>query len=173
RSILWLAGVAEGAASAPMLIWSDLVVAQWPRLITGHGFDFVHRGLNFGYLPARTPTSFLFVLWYDFGLVGAASFAVFLVLLFREAGKIPVGAAPAVLAGLVAVLTIFLLGIATSQIWWLTLLGCDAIAIALLTKSGDKSKRPEAGAIQAIGIEASEPARADGSAISKGSPVSS
>ena len=23
-----------------MLIWSDLIVSQWPRLITGHGFDF-------------------------------------------------------------------------------------------------------------------------------------
>ncbi|MCI0467758.1 MAG: hypothetical protein L0Y57_12245, partial [Beijerinckiaceae bacterium] len=144
RLALRLTGVEDGAASAPMLIWYDLAVSQWPRLITGHGFDFVHRGLNYGYLPAMTPASFLFVLWFDFGLVGAAGFAVLLALLFREAGRLPAGAAPAVLAGLVSILTIVLLGIATSQIWWLTLLACDAIAFALLTRSVDWSKRPEA-----------------------------
>ena len=58
---LRLAGVEAGPSSAPMLIWKDLIVSQWPRLITGHGYDFVHSGLNFGYLPAGTPTTLLFV----------------------------------------------------------------------------------------------------------------
>jgi hypothetical protein len=156
QSGLKLAGVQPGPASAPMLIWNDLVVSQWPRLITGHGYDFVHRGLNFGYLPEGTPASFLFVLWYDFGLVGAAGFALFLVQLFTAAGRIPASAAPAVLAGLAAVLTIAILGIATSQIWWLTLIACDAIAFALVIKGADRGRRPDVEAIHAIEAETPE-----------------
>ena len=117
-----------------MLIWSDLIVSQWPRLITGHGFDFVHQGLSFGYLPERAPRSLLFVVWYDLGLAGAAGLTVLVMLAFRSAGAIAAKAAPALLAGLVAILTIAILGIATAQIWWVTLLDCDAIAFALLAQ---------------------------------------
>ena len=89
-----------------MLIWSDLIVSQWPRLITGHGFDFVHQGLSFGYLPERAPRSLLFVVWYDLGLAGAAGLTVLVMHAFRSAGAIAAKAAPALLAGLVAILTI-------------------------------------------------------------------
>lgn len=147
---LKLAGVQAGPASAPMLIWDDLVISQWPRMITGHGYDFVHRGLDFGYLPAGTPASFLFVLWYDFGFVGAAGFALLLVRVFAAAGRISGPVAPSVLAGLAAVLTIAILGIATSQIWWLTLIACDAIAFALVVKGADRGRRPDVEAIRAI-----------------------
>ena len=71
RLVLRMSGFEAGAGSSPMLIWSDLIVSQWPRLITGHGFDFVHQGLSFGYLPERAPRSLLFVVWYDLGLAGA------------------------------------------------------------------------------------------------------
>ncbi|MGH6843904.1 MAG: hypothetical protein ACRECU_04120, partial [Methylocella sp.] len=71
RLILWITGFDPGAGSAPMLIWGELIVSQWPRLITGHGLDFVHRGLSLGYLPEGTPRSLLLVLWLDFGVVGA------------------------------------------------------------------------------------------------------
>src|SRR6202011_4949800 len=71
RLVLWMTGSDPGAGSAPMLIWSELTGSQWPRLITGHGFDFVHRGLSLGYLPEATPRSLLLVLWFDLGLVGA------------------------------------------------------------------------------------------------------
>jgi hypothetical protein len=170
---LRLTGVTAGPASAPMLIWNDLVVAQWPRLITGHGYDFVHRGVNFGYLPAGTPASLLFVLWYDFGLVGAASFALLVVQLFTAAGRIPASAAPAVLAGLAAVLTIAILGIATSQIWWLTLIACDAIAFALLIKGAGGGRRPDVEAIRAIEAEAPKSALTNSTTVSGGSAAAS
>jgi hypothetical protein len=150
RLVLWIAGFDPGAGSAPMLIWSELIVSQWPRLITGHGLDFVHRGLSLGYLPEGTPRSLLLVLWLDFGLVGAAGFTVLVVQAFRIAGRLPAKTAPALLAGLVAILTIAILGIATSQIWWLTLLNCEAIAFALLIKGVDRARRPDVRAIRAI-----------------------
>jgi hypothetical protein len=153
RLVLWMTGFDPGAGSAPMLIWSELIVSQWPRLITGHGLDFVHRGLSLGYLPEGTPRSLLLVLWFDFGLVGAAGFAVLAVQVFRVAGRLPVKTAPALLAGLVAILTIATLGIATSQIWWLTLLDCEAIAFALLVKGVDRAQRPDARAIRAVELE--------------------
>jgi hypothetical protein len=150
RLVLSITGYDPGAGSAPMLIWSDLIVSQWPRLITGHGLDFVHRGLSLGYLPEETPRSLLLVLWLDFGFIGAAGFAVLVAQAFRFAARLPEKTAPALLAGLVAILTIAVLGIATSQIWWLTLLNCEAIAFALLVKGVDRARRPDVRAIRAI-----------------------
>jgi hypothetical protein len=149
RLVLWMTGFDPGAGSAPMLIWSELVVSQWPRLITGHGLDFVHRGLSLGYLPEATPRSLLLVLWFDFGLVGAVGFTVLVAQAFRVAGRLPAKTAQALLAGLVSILTIAILGIATSQIWWLTLLDCEAIAFALLVKGVDRAQRPDMRAIRA------------------------
>jgi hypothetical protein len=167
--VLKLAGFEAGAGSAPMLIWGDLIVSQWPRLITGHGFDFVHQGLSFGYLPERAPRSLLFVVWSDLGLAGAAGFMVLVVQSFRSAGAIPTKAAPALLAGLVAILTIAMLGIATAQIWWVTLLDCDVIAFAILLKGIDKAQRPDAQTIRAIETEAPQGPPQGRAAVSKGS----
>ena len=169
RLALRLSGFEPGAGSAPMLIWSDLIVSQWPRLITGHGFDFVHQGLSFGYLPERSPRSLLFVIWYDLGLAGAAGFMILVVQTFLSAGAIPAKAAPALLAGLVAILTIAILGIATAQIWWVTLLDCDAIAFAILLKGIDRAQRPDAQAIRAIEPEAPQEPGQESAAVSRGS----
>jgi hypothetical protein len=170
RLVLWMTGFDPGAGSAPMLIWSELIVSQWPRLITGHGLDFVHRGLSLGYLPEGTPRSLLLVLWFDFGLVGAAGFAVLAVQAFRVAGRLPVKTAPALLAGLVAILTIATLGIATSQIWWLTLLNCGAIAFALLVKGVDRAQRPDARAIRAAEPEIPQESGKKSTAVSVAPP---
>ena len=153
RLMLRLTGIEAGAGSVPMLIWSDLIFSQWPRLITGHGFDYVHQGLSFGYLPERAPRSLLFVIWYDLGLAGAAGLAVLTMQAFRSAGAMPAKAAPALLAGLVVILTIAILGIATSQVWWVTLLDCTAIAFAVLLKGMDKPHRLDIRAILEIGTE--------------------
>ncbi|HUZ91067.1 MAG TPA: hypothetical protein VMU78_04090 [Methylocella sp.] len=167
--VLKLAGFEAGAGSAPMLIWRDLIVSQWPRLVTGHGFDFVHQGLSFGYLPERAPRSLLFVVWSDLGLAGAAGFMVLVVHAFRSAGAIPAKAAPALLAGLVAILTISFLGIATAQIWWVTLLDCNVIAFAILLKGIDKAQRPDAQTIRAIETEAPQESMQGRAAVSEGS----
>lgn len=152
-----------------MLAWSELVVSQWPRLITGHGLDFVHRGLSLGYLPEATPRSLLLVLWFDFGLVGAVGFSALVVQAFGIAGRLQVKTAPALLAGLVSILTIAILGIATSQIWWVSLLNCEAIAFALLVKGVDRARRPDVGAIRAIEPETPQEPR-EKSATDSGAP---
>jgi hypothetical protein len=122
--------------------------------------------LNYGYLPVRTPSSLLFVLWFDFGLVGTAGFAVLLVLLFKAAGQMPANGASSILAGVVAILIIAILGIATSQIWWLTLVACDGIAFAVLIKAADKGKRPDVDAIRAIEAGSAQTFPADRAVVS-------
>ncbi|WP_156964402.1 hypothetical protein [Methylocapsa aurea] len=139
-----LTGLEAGPGSISMEIWSDLITAQWPRLITGHGFDMANRALNLGYLPAQAPRSLLFVLWYDLGLVGAFAFAVLTARVFLLAGRIPALVAPAVLAGLVAILTLAFLGVATAQIWWVTLVDCAVVAFAILIKGVYRTRRPSA-----------------------------
>jgi hypothetical protein len=70
------------------------------------------------------------------------------------------------LAGLVAALTIAIFGIAASQIWWLTLLSCDAIAFALLIKGMDRARRPGVEAIHIASPEAPPEIQATGPAVS-------
>jgi hypothetical protein len=145
----------QGSAplSATMAVWAEIVTGQWPRLITGHGFDAANRGFSLGYLPVRTPKSLLFVVWYDLGLIGAAAFALLAHQVFRLAGRIPALVAPAVLAGLVAILTLAFLGVATAQIWWVTLIDCAVIAFVILVKGIYRTQRPF---VDAKGIAESE-----------------
>jgi len=96
------------------------------------------------------------VIWYDLGLAGAAGLTVLVMQAFRNAGAIAAKAAPALLAGLVTILTIAFLGIATAQIWWVTLLDCNVIAYALLLKGIDKAQRLDAQAIRSIEPETVE-----------------
>ncbi|WP_026606186.1 hypothetical protein [Methylocapsa acidiphila] len=161
-------GFEPGPASASLQVWSDLIAEQWPRLITGHGFDMANRGLSIGYLPARTPKSLLFVLWYDLGLVGAVAFALLVAHVVRLAGGITPAVAPAALAGLVATLTLAFLGVAAAQIWWVTLINCVVIAFAILIKGTYRTQRPSAPAIDPefeLRKNAEEGARPDASQL--------
>ncbi|SFK71314.1 hypothetical protein [Methylocapsa palsarum] len=137
-------GGPQGSApiTATMAVWADNATGQWPRLVTGHGFDAANRGFSLGYLPVRTPKSLLFVVWYDLGLIGAVAFAILTHRVFLLAGRIPPLVAPAVMAGLVAILTLGFLGVATAQIWWVTLIDCAVIAFVILIKGIYRTQRP-------------------------------
>ncbi len=142
-----------------MLAWADLIRSEWPRLVTGHGLDTANRGLTLGYLPELTPKSLLFVVWYDLGLIGAATFAFLTARVFMLAGRVPPVAAPSVLAGLVAVLTLSILGVATAQIWWVTLIDCAVIAFIILIKGIYRTQRPAApSSDRALAHEGEDPA---------------
>jgi hypothetical protein len=140
---------AVGAVPAPVSIWRETVVGQWPRLVTGHGFDLANFGGSLGFVPEQAPQSLLFVLWYDLGLLGAVAFATVTALAFTAAGRINSLLGPALLAGLVAVLVVAFLGVAVGQIWWLTVLDCAAVAFALVGKAAQRTHRP--GAIEIAG----------------------
>jgi len=128
--------------SGPAIVFGDVIVAHWPKLITGHGLGVAARALELGALPSDAPRSILFTVWYELGLLGAVGFAVLGVLVFLVAGRMPLHVAPPFLAGLVAGLVLALWGTATIQLWWITLSGLDAIAFALLFKGYPRAKRP-------------------------------
>jgi len=142
--MLLLADLAQLPQSGPLISFADMAIRQWPRLVTGHGFGFVPRAIEIGALPADTPRSILFTVWYELGLLGAVAFAVLGVRVFLAAGRAPPLVAPPLLAGLVAGLTIALWGAETTQLWWMTLNGLDAIAFALLFKGHRRARRPAA-----------------------------
>ncbi len=143
-AILSLTRHEPGPASQSMLVWRDLVISEWPRLVTGHGFDTANRGAILGYLPELTPRSLLFVIWYDLGVIGAAAFAFLTLRVFLLASRIPAAIAPAALAGMVAILTLSIFGVATAQIWWVTLIDCAVIAFVVLIKGIYRTQRPAA-----------------------------
>ncbi|MGB6920531.1 MAG: hypothetical protein WBD92_05155, partial [Methylovirgula sp.] len=67
---------------------------------------------------------------------------------FLAAGRTPPHVAPPLLAGLMAGLVIAVWGTETTQLWWMTLNGLDAIAFVLLYKTSH-AKRPAAPMLEA------------------------
>jgi O-antigen ligase len=72
----------------------DVIAADGARIFTGHGLDTATRGIAYGYLPARTPHSLLFEVWYELGIVGAALAALFTYRIFMALGRAPRAIAP-------------------------------------------------------------------------------
>jgi hypothetical protein len=126
---------------APLNIWGGIFAADGARVLTGHGLDTATRGIAYGYLPARTPHSLLFELWYELGIVGAALAALFTYRIFMALGRAPRPTAPYLLAGFTAGLTVTVLGLGTAQVWWLTLVGLAVLAFAVTAK-GRYGTRP-------------------------------
>jgi lipid-A-disaccharide synthase-like uncharacterized protein len=124
--------------------WRDLVVADGVRLITGHGIDTARHGVVAGLLPSHTPRTVLFEVWYELGILGALAFAAVFVLGFLAAGRAARYVAPALLGGMVAVLGIAVFGVATEDLWFVTLASLQAVAFGLLARSSRAGARPPA-----------------------------
>jgi hypothetical protein len=127
-----------------VVVFSNLVVHDWPRFITGHGLVMAERAGSIGLLPKDAPHNIIFALWYELGVIGVASFVFLLATVLSGAAHLPPHAAPAVLAVIVAGLVIAIFGAETNQLWWVTLNAIAAIALALLVKAHPRSKRPPA-----------------------------
>ena len=136
---------------AAMRDWRGLVADDPIRLVTGHGLDLARYGAAIGFLPPHTPRSILFEIWYDLGLVGAASFATVFALGLVAAGGAASFVAPALLGGLVATLSIALLGVATAELWFVTLASLQAIAFGLLARSS-RGDRPAAATLVTLPV---------------------
>jgi hypothetical protein len=155
-------GMTGRSTVAAMTDWRDLVTADGWRLITGHGFDTARRGVVYGYLPGHTPRTILFEIWYELGVLGAAGLAAIFVLGLTAAGNTAANVAPALLAGIAATGTIVIAGVATGQLWFLTMTGLEAVAFGLLARSSRSGQRPVATTLAA----ASEPEKPGVSRIS-------
>jgi hypothetical protein len=128
----------------PYLLWADLIRTEGPRLFTGHGFDMTIRGLASGYLPTQMPRSILFEIWFDLGIVGALGLTMLVALGFRAAGRLPSPVAPFMLAGITCIMVVALSGLASMQLWWITLVCVATISFTCVVNGQPRSARPAA-----------------------------
>ncbi|MGE5389226.1 MAG: hypothetical protein ACM3NE_10080 [Hyphomicrobiales bacterium] len=134
-----------------LALWGHVIAFDGMRTLLGHGFGAATWGVLGGYLPAATPRSLVFQIWFDLGVVGAAALALVLARASLEVGAARPALAPFLLGGLGAAFVICLLGPAAEQLWWLTLAGLDAIAFALVMRGQFRKRRP----VLPIGLGAS------------------
>jgi hypothetical protein len=139
----------DGALASTLRAGAQIVASEGLRLLPGHGFDTALRSIGIGYLPANTPRTVVFEIWYELGLVGAVAASALVFLAFRGAGAASKSAAPFLLATLVCGLTIGLSGLVTAQLWWVTLLAVAGAQFALVVKGLYRSVRPAAQVVSA------------------------
>ncbi len=126
---------------AAMTDWRELIRLDVVRLITGHGLDSTRNGVMAGYLPPHTPRSMLFEAWYDLGMLGALALAAVFVFAMSAAGNAAPTVAPSLLGGMVATLGITIFGVATVEVWFVTLVGLQSVALGLLARAS-RGERP-------------------------------
>jgi hypothetical protein len=121
---------------------SSVVKNDWPRLLTGHGFETVARGLRGGILPAQTPRGLVFEIWYEFGFVGAAIASAAAWFGFRAIGAAPQRLAPYLAAAFACILTLAVLSESLIDMTWLTTLGIAIIVADIAGRSQYRTTRP-------------------------------
>ncbi len=126
----------------PVIAWADLIRDAPGRLLTGYGYNTLSRALSSGFLTPVTPVNLAFEIWFELGLLGAAGAATVLAASFLAAGRTESHGAPFLLAGLCCALVIAFWGLATLQLWWVTLLGATAISFSCVLKGQVRDGRP-------------------------------
>lgn len=139
-----LLGEDPGAPLRSIRTWYGMILNDGPRMITGHGFNFVGSGLWRGYLPYPAPRSILFETWTDLGLIGALAGAALTLLAYRLASRQSERLAPFCVGALTYVSAMGVLGGATVQLWWITALALSLVAFVLAARGDYKTSRPTA-----------------------------
>jgi hypothetical protein len=125
-------------------LWGRIVAGDGWRVLLGHGFGAAHYGVFGGYLDPWTPSTLVFEVWFDLGVIGALAFAGVTRRTFRGLGALRPALAPFLLGGLATGLAICVMGPAAEQLWWVTLSGLDAIAYVLVIRGQFRKRRPMA-----------------------------
>ena len=130
--------------AASLEIWQSVIIYEPARLITGHGFETALRGRFVGLLDPGAPSTLLFEVWYELGLVGALAGAV---ALWRSAGRAgqdhPV-LVPGIAAAFATAFTFACLGIGTAQVWWFTALAVTVLMFVAIERGQFRTTRPKA-----------------------------
>ena len=122
--------------------WGQIAAHDWAHLLTGYGFDTFARGISSGFIPGVVPRSLLVELWIETGLIGALAAAGVCIGAFLAAGRTAHAVAPFLLAALTCALTIAIWGLATLQLWWITLIAVMAIGFGCVVKGQSRMERP-------------------------------
>jgi hypothetical protein len=123
---------------------ADIFTHDKLRLITGHGFATVSRGVHDGILPLQTPRALAFMVWYELGVVGALLAATGTWLAFRGLAEAPARLAPYMAATLSAVIALAFLNVDFVEMTTLTLVALAAISTDVAARSQYRTTRPSA-----------------------------
>ncbi len=123
---------------------ADIFTHHKLRLITGHGFATVSRGVHDGILPAETPRALAFMMWYELGVVGAMVAAAGVWLAFRDLAQAPARLAPYMAAALSAIVALAFLNVDFVEMTTLTLIAVAIISTDVAARSQYRTTRPSA-----------------------------
>ena len=135
------------APYAPLSVAADIFTHHKLRLITGHGFETVSRGIRDTILPPQTPRGLAFTVWYELGVIGALVAATGLWFAFRDISAAPPRLAPFLAAGLTAVVALAFLNVDFSDMTALTLVAVAVIATDVAARSQYRTTRPSAASL--------------------------
>ncbi len=134
----------NSSASLSLGVWRDTILAEPLRLVTGHGLETAIRGRIFGIIPSRAPSTLLFEVWYELGLIGAIAGAY---LLYRTAlgaqGQRPI-LGPGIMAAFATAFALVCFGIGTTQVWWFTALVMLVLIFVAIEHGQFRTTRPKA-----------------------------
>ena len=133
-----------GEFSQSLAVWADVVSREPVQLVTGHGLDTVLRSRLIGALPQSAPTTLLFEIWYELGLVGAAAASTCLYFAIRAAGRMPGALAAGGVAAFTTAFALSALGFATLQPWWLMTLTAVVLMFGAIARGQYRTDRPVA-----------------------------
>ena len=123
---------------------ADIVIRHNLRLITGHGFATVIRGVRDEILPVETPRALAFMVWYELGVVGAMVAAAGAWLAFRDLPQAPARLAPYMAAALSAIVALAFLNVDFVEMTTLTLIAVAVISTDVAARSQYRTTRPSA-----------------------------
>lgn len=130
-------------------IWRRIITSEPLRLITGHGLETALRGRFVGLLPANAPTSVLFELWFELGVVGALSVAAALLAgAMRVGDDGPASLVPSVLAAFAAAFTLACLGMGVATMWWIASLTVLIVLFVAVQRGQFRTTRPKLTALR-------------------------
>jgi len=129
---------------ASLSVAADIFTHDKLRLITGHGFETVSRGVRAAILPAQTPKALAFTVWYELGVVGAALAAVGVWFVFRDLDQAPPRLAPFIAAGFSAIVALCFLDVDFVDMTTPTLIAVAIISTDVAARSQYRTTRPSA-----------------------------
>lgn len=135
--------------AASLGVWRTVILSEPVRLVTGHGFETALRGRFVGLLPANAPSTLLFEVWYELGIVGAFAGAFALYAGLRATGRDHPSLVPGVTAAFATAFAFACLGIGTAQMWWFTALAVLILVFVSTERGQFRTKRPKASVLPA------------------------
>jgi hypothetical protein len=134
----------QSAFGRTMQIWSDIIVADPSRLITGHGLDTALRNRISQALDLEAPKSLIFEVWYELGVLGALAATALLGFSIAAVARLGRAVAPFALGCMGFAFALSVIGLGTSQTWWITALASTTIVFAAVINGEYRTERPVA-----------------------------